>query len=217
MARMFLTIGLLGSLFTANLPAAEPSGKLSLMDCPADVRQTLKRELPDEVIDTVEAMKGTDPVIYRVVLKRDDRWYETKVRHDGTLISKLLDKKTRTQQGLLRKEVYWVEITHNDLPYDVAISPSGILLSKRLRESDEAPLAEDEPKQAGPVVLPQRIPKGIREVLTAEMQRGEMTSPPILAKDNPRVPKTTFKFSWSWSSKKGTKVDVDLEKTPAVD
>lgn len=217
MARMFLAFGLLVSLFTSNLLAAEPAEKLSFENCPAEVRQTLERELPGEVIDTVAAVKGSEPAIYRVVLKRDGLWYETKVRHDGTLLSKLLDKKTRSEQGLNTKEVYWVEITHADLPYDVAISPSGTLLSKQLRESDEDPRSAEEPKQPGQVVLPQRIPKSIRQVVTSETQRGEMTSPPILAVDNPRVPKTTFKFSWSWSSEKGPKIDVDLEKTPAVD
>ena len=216
MARMFLAIGLLGTLLTTNLQADEPRGELSLKDCPADVRQTLKRELPDEGIDTVEAVKGTHPVIYRVVLKQDGKWYETKVRRDGVLISKLLDKKTRTEQGLTKKEVYWVEITHDDLPYDVAISPPGTLLSKQLRESED-PSAKEEPKLPGPVVLPRRIPKSIRGVVTAETKHGEMTSPPILAKDNPRVPKTTFKFSWSWNTGEGTKLDIDLEKTPAVD
>lgn len=196
---------------TSSLLAEEPKTKQSLEDCPKPVQKTMMRELKGLEIPQVEVLSADDTTIYRVVVKNEGRWYETKIDEDGKLVSKLLEKKLRQQ--FVPKSNYWVEVTLDGQVYDVCISVEGILLSKLPREStDEEPAG---PRSPAPLVLPSNIAHTVRKVALQESTGGEMTGVPILEKLNPRVPHTTFSFSLEFGSKKGTKVDWDIKRKPA--
>ncbi|RCS44747.1 hypothetical protein DTL42_17670 [Bremerella cremea] len=196
--------------------ADEALPKLDLAECPEPVQATIARELHDLQIPQVEPIASDDSTLYRVVYKMDNMWYETKVHADGTLQSKLLEKKLRNKDWGGTAEVYWIEVTYDQQPYDLCVSVDGKLLSKRLREKpkEEEPPAEE----AGPgdIALPQRMPDAIRELVQRESRGGEVTGVPLLAKDNPRVPHANFRFEWSFGTKEGTKVKFKIDRTPAV-
>lgn len=200
---------------THLMRAEEAKTKLDLADCPEAIQQTIERELHDLEIPQVERIDGEEGSIYRVVYKMDQMWYETKVREDGILVSKLLEKKLRNQETAFRKETYWAEVTLDERPYHLRISRDGKLLSKKLYERPEEEEEAKEP-DAAPIGLPKLPPRDIRGVLDRERHGGELTGFPMLAKDNPRITTTTYGFTWSSSTKDGTKFQFKIEKKPAV-
>ncbi|PQO27837.1 hypothetical protein [Blastopirellula marina] len=196
--------------------ADEALPKLDLAECPERVQETIQRELHDLKIPQVEQIAGKDSITYRVVYKMDEMWYETKVLENGELQSKLLEKKLRNKDWGGTAEVYWIEVTYDQQPYDLCVSVDGKLLSKRRRakpEEEEAPAEEAGP---GEIALPQRMPDAIREVVQRESRGGEVTGVPLLAEDNPRVPHARFRFEWSSGTKEGTKINFKIDRTPAV-
>ncbi|PQO45222.1 hypothetical protein [Blastopirellula marina] len=217
---MLRSLGLVAVLLASSadwMQAEEAPTKLDLADCPEPVQKTIQRELHDLEIPQVQRIEGEEGSVYRVVYKMDDMWYETKIREDGLLASKLLEKKLRNRETGFKTETYWAEVTLDDHLYHLRISRDGKLLSKRLYEKPE----EEEEKQdvapeAAPLALPKLPPREIRSVLDRERHGGELTGVPMLAKDNPRVTTTTYSFKWSSSTKEGTKIEFKIDKKPAV-
>lgn len=217
---MLRSLGLTAMLLvscTQSMSAQEAPTKLDLADCPEPVQKTIQRELHDLEIPQVQRIEGEEGSVYRVVYKMDDMWYETKVREDGLLTSKLAERMIRHHETMFKKETYWAEVTLDEQLYHLRIRRDGKLLSKRLYEKPEE---EEEPQEAqanaAPIALPKLPPREIRDVLDRERHGGELTGVPMLAKDNPRVTTTTYGFTWSSSTKEGTKFQFIIEKKQAV-
>jgi uncharacterized membrane protein YkoI len=66
--------------------------EVKLVDCPATVQKTLKREANGADIDVVDKETKNGKAIYEVDVKIDGKNYEIRVAEDGLLISKALDE-----------------------------------------------------------------------------------------------------------------------------